>query len=206
LFELDASAAQADAAACITCDPAQLQLEAGSSTPHEGGDSGTEHDDLCPAPQVLIGYTGSLREVSTTDPVFETITLLDGLCGSLQLGPQGSIGVIAASPLPSRGEASGSYGAWSQRCPADQVLVGAEGRAGIALDQLALICATPQVDAQGALQLTQESTLPAAGGDGGTPFMLRCPEGQVAWGQHLRSGRWIDAFGLHCAVLRAEKR
>jgi hypothetical protein len=43
-------------------------------------------------------------------------------------------------------------------------------------------------------------TLPAAGGDGGMPFEQACPAGQLARGEALRSGEWIDAFGLVCGT------
>jgi hypothetical protein len=38
-----------------------------------------------------------------------------------------------------------------------------------------------------------------SGGDGGEPYDVRCPDGEMARGQELRAGQWIDSFGLVCA-------
>lgn len=181
-------------------DAAQIELRGETATAIEGGDSGSPHVDLCPDEQILIGYSGMLREISVTADDIEVVGSLEGVCGRLTYGA-GTVTVSSGELLATRGEARGAYGAWSRLCPADHTLVGVAGRAGLAVDQLALVCARWQFDAEREeFVLASETTLPSVGGDGGTEIDLHCPAGQTARGHDLRAGRWIDAFGLVCAT------
>jgi hypothetical protein len=94
-------------------------------------------------------------------------------------------------------------GTWTESCPPDEVVVGIEGRSGVALDALALDCARWSVTSTPtgpALAMASSETSTANGGDGGSAFSLPCPEGQMARGGDLRSGVWIDALGLVCGI------
>ena len=197
----DASAA--DAGSCgepSTPCAGDIRLEPGSETPIVGGDAGTAQADLCPEPQVLIGYAGTLREIEALPTDSEVISSLVGLCGTLALAESGELVVRAESPLPERGEQRGAYGPWTRACPADTTLIGADARAGLALDQLRLRCARWQLEpGSDAPSVAEESELTPIGGEGGKAFVIACPAGQVARGHDLRAGRWIDAFGFLCA-------
>ena len=52
--------------------------------------------------------------------------------------------------------------------------------------------------------MTLSSELPTpletVGGDGGSAFQDGCPLGQMARGSNVRSGEWVDAFGLICGT------
>lgn len=179
----------------------QIELRGETTSALEGGDSGSPYTDLCPDEQILIGYTGTLREISVTADAIEVLGSLDGVCARASLAADATLALSSADMLTTRGEPRGAYGAWTRLCPADHALVGVAGHAGLAVDQLALVCARWLFDAaHGSFAVASELTLPSIGGSGGTEFELRCPEGQVARGQALRSGRWIDAFGLVCAT------
>jgi hypothetical protein len=148
----------------------------------------------------VIGYGGFLTgpEVGAT-----LVGAIQAVCGELSVGSAPSDGVTigAGATLPMRGATQDTP--WSQMCPADEVVVGFSGRSGADLDQVAFECApwtaSNNVDG-GVLSAGPTVTLPAAGGDGGTPFQDTCPPGQLARGSNLRAGAWVDAFGLVCGT------
>jgi hypothetical protein len=196
---VDTSACADTGAVCATA----IGLTGGADTELEGSDSGTAYADLCPDEQVLLGYAGTLREISATSENIEVIGSLEGVCGQLAYDESGAVLVSPLDVLPTRGEPRGAYGAWTRLCPTDHALVAVEGRAGLALDQLILVCARWQHSPeQATLARVSESRLTQVGGDGGKEIALACPAGQLARGHQLRAGRWIDAFGLSCGMPR----
>lgn len=205
LVERDAASQDTDApddAGCSvpSCNAAVV-LEDDSLTPHIGGDAGSAYIDRCADSQLLIGYAGSLREISATAAPIEVVTSLEAVCGVPSFSDTGALRIGASQRLPVRGDTRGSYAAWTRLCPSDHVVVGVDARAGLALDRLALKCAAAVLDpATDALSFASELTLQAAGGGGGNEVHMACPSGQVARGHTLRAGRWIDAFGLICAT------
>lgn len=210
LFERDAGSdagtrSEPDAG-CAECGTA-LGLDGGLEGALHGGVSGTLRSDLCPAQQVLIGCTGSVQDIGL-EPL-PVIGSLQGLCASLRLAPDGAVHTDAGASLPVRGdpETPSTLARFEQRCAAGHVVVAVEGRAGLALDRLALVCARLQarmLDGGVAFERGGELALPAQGGDGGSAFREPCPPGWLANGLRLRSGRWIDGFGLVCARPTAE--
>jgi hypothetical protein len=167
-----------------------------STTTQQGGPTGTASTDVCPGNQAVIGYQGFV-----TGPEVGAVLVgaIQTVCGQLSLGttPSGQLTTAAGATLPVRGSTQDSP--WTQMCPADEVVVGFSGRSGAALDQVAFACA-PWTVSNGVLSAGAEVTLTAAGGDGGTPYQDGCPAGQLARGSNLRSGAWIDAFGLVCGT------
>jgi hypothetical protein len=168
-----------------------------SLTAQQGGTTGTAYTDTCPGSQAVIGYEGFLTPPSVG------LTLVGGieaLCGDMSFSASGLMTSPGAT-LPIRGTSQESP--WTQQCPAGEVVVGFSGRSGAALDQVAFVCAPlviSESDAGSVLGVGPETTLTAAGGDGGTPYDVACSPGQVARGSNLRSGEWVDAFGLVCAA------
>ena len=212
LFERDATpppAATVDAG-CASCADAGdagagSASDAGSLTPLHGSQGGMEHVDVCPADQVLIGYLGSVGDVSASaDPLVVTRSL-QAVCGTARVTAEGAISVVRAGTLPQRGS-TGELASWSQLCPLDALIVGVQGRAGLALDRVAFVCArvVTSPGAGAALEIESTTLTAAAGGDGGRVFADSCPSGEVARGHFLRSGRWIDAFSLVCGAPRLD--
>jgi hypothetical protein len=200
---LDSGAPAVDAG-CALC-PTRIVLDGGSPGELHGGDGGFAHMDLCPDDQALIGYLGALQDIGTRTQPLHAVGSLQGLCGALELGSDGALRVASSAALPVRGDADAprQLNEFEQRCPADQVVVGVEGRAGLALDRVAFVCAGMRAasgDGGTAFARENAAELSAAGGDGGSAFSARCPPGSLARGHHVRAGRWIDAIAPVCAA------
>jgi hypothetical protein len=202
------AASGVDASAGVGCSPCSIPvtLSGQSLTSVQGGTTGTASTDTCPGDQVVIGYLGSLTPPSVG------LTLVGGvqaLCGELSLdanaggdgAPAARITIDDGVILPVRGTSQESP--WIQMCPAGEVVVGFSGRSGDDLDQIAFECAPVLPSNAGAgavLSIGTPAALSAVGGDGGLPFEDLCPQGQLARGSNLRSGEWVDAFGLVCGT------
>ena len=88
--------------------------------------------------------------------------------------------------LGGRGDAAGEL-----RCPRGHYLVGMKGRAGVWVDQLALICRRiDPPDYAGGAQTTTRSV----GGPGGTPVEVYCPRGSAIRriGVEIERVDWVD--------------
>jgi hypothetical protein len=215
LSERDATAPRPaiDDAGCAGCvdagptgdDGGELAADGGSRTPLHGSQGGMEYVDVCPGDQVLIGYRGSVGDVSASaDPLVVTRSL-QAVCGTARETADGAITITRAGTLPQRGS-PGEIASWSQPCPTDAAIIGVQGRAGLALDQVAFVCARLMISpAGGTLAIESATVSAAAGGDGGRAFADSCPAGEVARGHLLRAGRWIDAFSLVCGALPPER-
>ena len=178
----------------------QVVLSGESATAQQGGTTGTPYTDVCPGNQAVIGYRGFLTgpQVGAT-----LVGAIQTVCGQLSMNgaSPASMTTAAGATLPMRGTAQDM--AWTQMCPADEVVVGFSGRSGADLDQVAFDCAPwiAQGGTGGALAVGTAIPSTAAGGDGGTPFQDDlCPSGQLARGSNLRAGAWVDAFGLVCGT------
>jgi hypothetical protein len=188
--------APAPDAGCPTCT-APVALSGVSLTAQQGGTTGSPYTDTCPGSQAVIGYQGFLTPPSVG------LTLVGGieaLCGDMSFSANG-LTTSAGAALPIRGTSQDSP--WTQLCPTGEVVVGFSGRSGSALDQVAFVCATLVIsdgDTGSVLAVGPQTTLTSAGGDGGMPYDVACSPGQVARGSNLRSGEWVDAFGLVCGV------
>jgi hypothetical protein len=191
-------------AGCTRCPTGEVSLDAGSATELRGGEGGVAYVDLCPDDQALIGYVGSVQDIGTRASPVHAVGSLQGLCGALELAADGVLRVTSRDALPERGEpdAARRLSDLEQRCPADHVVVGVDGRAGLAIDRVSFVCArvrAPASDGGSAFEHEDAAALAASGGDGGSPFSERCPPGSLAHGHHVSAGRWIDAFALSCA-------
>ena len=90
-------------------------------------------------------------------------------------------------------------------CPANQVVVGFQGRSGAVNDALLFQCASLTVGPAPNYNLMFGATVTTGiigGQTGGSPFAaVECPSGQVAVSQCLDAGDAIDVFGLACAAV-----
>jgi len=184
-------------AGCPKC-PVGVALSGQSATPERGGNGSTRFTDLCPPQQVVIGYQGLI------DTMQNSVSAIQTVCGQLVLSSAGTYRITTGTgaTLTERGSRSGSP--WSRMCAANEVVVGFSGRSGFALEQIAFDCAPLNVTmSQGsyALSIGSKTTLPGAGGNGGSPFAATaCSTGQVARGTNLTEGRDLESFGLVCTT------
>jgi hypothetical protein len=184
-------------AQCVGC---AVTVSGQSDTAVQGGDGGLPYDDTCPGDQVVIGYQGYIV------PPQVGITLVGDIqtvCGALSIdSASGDLTTSPGATLPARGTGYGSP--WAEMCPTDQVVVGFTGRSGRSLDQLAIDCAPWTVGTDGSVfALAMGTPVPSApqGGDGGSPYAVLCPAGQLARGSVGQADQWVDAFGLICGTL-----
>lgn len=151
-------------------------------------EGGEEFADDC-SPNVMVGVdvqvSGFLQRAAI-------------VCAEVQMAG-GVVTTGSVERRPERGRREGT--AASARCPDGHVVVGFEGRAGLAIDQLVLHCAP--LTAVGSLaELGAPVATPPVGGEGGEAFApALCPEGEVGAGATLRAGDSLDAFGLRCAPM-----
>jgi hypothetical protein len=166
--------------------------------------AGTSHKDRCPVDQVIIGYSGTLRNdiyVTQGVPVLQ-VSSVQPVCGSLHVSQTGLVTRSSRGTLVQRGDA-GAAGSWSKACPTNQVVVGIYGHSGTIVDQLGFICATLNGKVSGcsiSLEIGQITNLDSVGGTGGYAFKEQCPAGMVSSGQNLYSEKWVDSFGLLCST------
>jgi hypothetical protein len=193
-------------AGCADCTY-RLTLEGLTTTTQRGGTDGTAYVDVCPADGALVGYGGTLQEVPVevngAGAMITVIGSLRATCATVALSGNDVLVITpTAETLPARGDAT-KQATWSQTCPQGEVVVGFDAQAGIFLDRIAFVCGRADVamSASGpTLTVSVQNALPATGGDGGYVFQDRCPQGQVARGQDLRSGQWINSFALVCGA------
>jgi len=171
-----------------------------NNTPREGGDGGADHQDDCPQGQVLIGFKAWVEGADSN------LKSLHGVCGTLSMGtsPPYAITTTEAASLPLRGDLVSI--AETALCPANQIVVGFQGRIQAYVDALSFNCAPLSVEgASPTYVLTVGTAMDSdliGGQTSGTPFnAINCAAGQVAVGQRLRTGGSIDNFGLACSAL-----
>ena len=169
-------------------------------TQQYGGNGGTAYSDVCPAGEVVIGFSGY---TTTTAPI--VVGWLQTLCGKLSIAPTRfacSIAVLPGTMLSGRGQIGG-MGPCTQACPQDQVVVGFHGRAGFDLDQVSFECAPLQLSSRGpTTQVTigPITSLPPEGGTTGPTFQEACPPGEVVLGTSSEAGAIVYKLGLSCAT------
>ena len=183
--------------------PSAVGLFPGDDGDVRGGGGGTMSVDDCPLGQVLVGVDAIVGPY---------VKRLAAVCGTPSVHGTPGAFVVAIGPgdtLPERGILDGTVA--TTRCPADEVVVGFEGRSGSLIDALALRCAPLMVagDAAGGFTVAPGAvtTQPPIGGSGGSMFPTAdCAPGEIATGASIRHGDAIDAFGLRCSAPMADLR
>jgi len=160
---------------------------------------GMPYDDACPSGQVLMGFTGSLAQVSGYNGQ------ISAQCGILQTAMSNGTTVVhvaLGATLPTRGAQAAQ--SWTRSCPVDQVVVGMGGRSGLLVDQLIFRCAPIAISGAG-YKVGVTDDLNPIGQNGGSAFpQTDCPTNQVASVARIRAGDAIDAFGLACTALAVQ--
>jgi hypothetical protein len=108
--------------------------------------------------------------------------------------------VSSEGTLPTRGMPQGQ--AFTALCPANQMVVGFEGRAGSFIDQFVVVCAPLTAASFPFLSVARGtfSKLTAVGGTGGDVFQNGCPAGAIAVGYRGEAVTVVDTLALACAV------
>ena len=108
---------------------------------------------------------------------------------------------------PLWGNASGGV-AFSDPCPAGQVLIGASGHLGSSLDGIGGLCGIASLNEDTtttphtySIAITTGSLLPGHGGTGSTAWTRQCPANQAVVGISGQSGQLIDGITIACASL-----
>jgi hypothetical protein len=165
-----------------------------------GGSGGGAWDGPCAAGQALVGFDGrSSDRLQQVAPACAEIFL-----ESTPATPEATYRVRTRNTvvLASHGGTAGT--AFSDRCAADEVVIGIAGRSGAEMDALGFDCGKVTLERQGsawAIVITKTTTGAARGGTGGGPYQYACPTGHVAIGAKGRSGDRIDALAIYCATL-----
>lgn len=161
---------------------------------------GIYNADDCPQGQLLIGFNAYLQGGVNTG-----LYSLAGVCGTVAVDSTEpyAITTTQAGILPYR-----SYtgtGLTSAMCPANQVVVGFQGRSQSLIYALSFECAPLVVGSPPDYPLTigavtESATLGST--TAGSPFnAINCGAGEVAVGQRINAGGGVDAFGLACSAV-----
>ncbi len=175
-----------------------------NNNPHQTASSGgTSRDDACPQGQVLIGFNGTIG----TDVGY--LRSVSGVCATLTMQAQApyAITTTQAASLPVRETAKAI--AQAALCPANQVVVGFQGRSGGYIDAIWFKCAPLSVGPGPGYGLVVGATTDTAligGQTGGSPFnAILCAANQVAVAQQPTGGNSVNSFGFACSEVAVVK-
>jgi hypothetical protein len=152
-------------------------------------------DDACAGGAAVVGYDVTV----SSDPNATFVDRVRTICGALHVGhAQGlTVDVGDVSSLAERGTGSGDV--VRLRCPAHQVVVGFDGRAGAFVDQLGFRCA-PLLVAGDALALGAVTVIgPAGGSGGGAKGPIDCGPAALAVGSRTLADTIVKKMALVCA-------
>lgn len=159
---------------------------------------GTDYMDNCPTGEAVIGFHGS----EARSPTMPWLQAIQTQCGRLTIGPAPGYAVTTSTGMlhPAHGLTSGND--WSALCPANQVVVGFEGRQSDWIAQLTFRCAplTVTISPTGpTLTVGGITKTEAAGSEAGSPFdPIDCAPGQIAPAVRLTTDNYPRSFRLVC--------
>jgi hypothetical protein len=168
-----------------------------NGTAQFGGTGGTAFAESCPTGQVITGYDGAL------EPNFGALGAIRATCGT----PKITAGTLAVTITPGGSLArhgTSTTPAWTRSCPANTMVIGFAGHAGVLVDQLQFVCASLVISGAGgsySVGYGAQTTLAAIGDNGGTAFGPQmCLGGRVATADSGRAGTFVDAFAMLCSL------
>jgi hypothetical protein len=170
---------------------------AGPSFGDTGGDVFTRP---CAARQALTGFDGrSGGSVDRLQPACSTLSL-----AAAPANPPTSFQVTTGSAmlLAAAGGTGGS--AFSDRCPANQVVIGINGRHLPEVGRFGFVCGSVVAARSGPsspwqITVTRTVNSPQHGGTSGTMFEYLCPVGSVATVLGGRGAERIDQASISCS-------
>ena len=122
---------------------------------------------------------------------------------SISLMSIGTVGIVdlPTQRLPAYGGSGGL--AFTRDCGSGRVLTGLQGRDGMLVDAVGLMCRP----VNGSGVLGPESIVGTlVGGGGGATKIVRCPSGQVVTGVRIRYATYVDMIALQCRLWDASTR
>jgi hypothetical protein len=193
----DAAPVLPDAATgCTTGCPKTVAFVDPAGTPQFGGTGGTAFAEACPTGQVIIGYDGGI------EPNYGALGSIRATCGTVKI-TAGTLAVTITPQVALARHGSVTSPAWTRACPANMLIIGFTGHAGVLVDQLQFTCASLVVSGSTGsytIGYGTQTTLAAIGDSGGTPFGPQmCPDGRVATADSGRAGSFVDAFAMLCS-------
>lgn len=170
---------------------------AGDSTAR-GGSAGTTFADDCPTGQVPTGIEVSMGTGANDGIVANYRTF----CSKTTVTTD-KVLLSAGDTVPStgvRGAATAVGAPVRSSCPANEVIVGFEGREGTAIHALGLVCAPLNVSGASVNVGSSGKVAPVGSTTAGSSFATTlCPAFHVARGVSLRAADVIHSFALRCA-------
>jgi hypothetical protein len=195
---LDARVQSADAVQDVAFDVSVRKaiVLAGSNPTGRYGKYVSVQTELCPADQVLGGYTGTVGTYTGA----MVVSGLDAECREIVVGPGQPPAVTLAAgaklaPIGARGTTP-----FTALCPPNEAVVAFAGRIGQFLDQLVIKCAPLSITGPATVSIGTWTVLPAKGGTGGAAFQDACGTGQIARGHSISTAIAVDGFGLICGT------
>lgn len=162
-------------------------LSAPTQSPGAGNpNGGTPGVALCPAYAALTGVTLHMNGSAGS---------VDGVCKALLVSAS-SVSLGTATSTTSRIGTSGTRDTTAS-CPDQYVVTGFNGRSGLLVDAVALVCSRLNADGS----LGTKTTTVMVGGTGGSAFPERSCSSGMAVGLYGRAGNDLDYLGLECSTL-----
>jgi hypothetical protein len=154
------------------------------------------HTEVCPANQILGGYSGTVGTYSGA----QVVSGLEAECREIVVGPgqPPAVTLAAGAKLAALGVPGTTP--FAALCPPNEAVVAFEGRNGQFLDQLMIKCAPLSITGPATVSIGPWTSLPARGGTGGAAFRDACGMGQIARGHSISTATAIDGFGLICGT------
>ena len=166
---------------------------------------GGPSNDECPMDQALVGFRGTIQTYVDGGNTPTNLRTVQGVCAPLSVSAMAPyvVTVGATNLLPLRGILPTPATSQTMNCPANQVVIGFQGRQAQFIEGLQMRCAPLVIAgasptftiALGAITTTGMLGSTTAGA---TFPAIDCPAGQVAVAQAPRAGSAIDSFGVIC--------
>jgi len=166
---------------------------------------GVSYNDECPMDQALVGFRGTVQTYVDGGNTPTNLRTVQGVCAPLSVSATApyNVTVGATNLLPLRGILPTPSTQQTANCPANQVVIGFQGRQAQFIEALQMRCAPLTITgasptftlATGAVTTTG---LLGSATAGATFPALDCPANQVAVAQAPRAGSAIDSFGVVC--------
>jgi hypothetical protein len=204
----DMSDARADSApfdAGIVKHPTGVTTSATSvATAQESPSAGgNRYNDECPMNQVLVGFKGTVDLIPEGGAGNTNLRSVQGVCAPLTVTATAPyrVNVGATTLLPVRNVPSTVP--QTANCPANQVIIGFQGRTAQYIEAIQFRCAPLVISGTSPSFAVAPGTVttigPLGAATAGTTFAaIDCPAGQIAVAQAPNAGSAIDSFGMVC--------
>jgi hypothetical protein len=181
--------------------PDSIALGVGTASPQfADADGGSPYSIPCATGAAVVGFYGrSGSEIDAIGPVCAPIQLFERTDTTpWRYEVRGG----TRTDTSTRGGGGGSP--FRATCPANEFVIGVNGRAADRMDAWQFTCGTMSITGNpGSLAVTRTSVSTSAylGGSGGSNFSYTCPENRIVTGISGRSGSLLDSISVTCSQL-----